>query len=226
MPDPALFCAQQLSESLKTCGIEVGEAASTARLRRLAGKPLPRQGSVVHTHFSAPLSEIAKMTNYFSVNLYAEALARRIAVARGREGISDQGANAMKDHWTAQGVNTRGMRLQDGSGLSPNNALTTKQVVDILYLAGKGPIAASFLESLPVAGESGALKSRMTNTSAKGRVRAKSGYIDGVRGYVGYADLPDGRRVAFAFLANHFEGSASDMQARWETLMVKLAEGR
>lgn len=226
MPDPALFCAQQLAISLEKCGITIVDAPSTTRLRKLADKPLPRPTQVLYTHYSVPLTEIAQATNFNSINLYAEALARRIAVERGKEGTSIDGAIVMEGYWSGKGVNTRGMNPKDGSGLSPNNVVTASQFTSILSLASRSSYAASYLASLPVAGESGALKSSMKGTAAQGKIRAKSGYISGVRGYVGYADLPNGRRVAFAFVANHFEGSAGTMRSRWETLMVKLAEGQ
>ncbi len=226
MPDPALFCAQQLGEALKAAGLPVGQPASTSRLRALAGKPLPQPGQVVHVHQSAPLADIAQATNFSSINLYAEAIACRLAVFQRKPGLSGEGAAMMEGYWSGQGVNTRGMRPQDGSGLSPNNVVTARQFAEILTKAARAPYAASYLASLPVAGQSGAMKSSMAGTVAEGKVRAKSGYIAGVRGYVGYADLPDGRRVAFAMLANHFEGSPGTMKSRWETLMVQLVQGR
>lgn len=226
IPDPALICARMLQESLESCGINVGSSSSTTRLRALSGKGQSQPSQTLLTHSSASLSEIAQTTNYRSINLYAEALAKEIAVARGEEGTSAKGATVAKGYWVSQGVSSAGMHPRDGSGLSPNNLFTPDQFTAILRKMNTGPGSAAFRESLPVAGQSGALSSKMRGTAAEGRVRAKSGYISGVRGYVGYVDLPDGRRLAFAFIANHFEGSVGSVSRKWEALMVKLAEGR
>lgn len=226
IPDPALICARMFQESLESCGIKVGSSASTARLRALSGKAQARPAQTLLTHSSATLSEIAQATNFRSINLYAEALAKEIAVARGQEGTSGEGATVVKGYWAANGVASAGMHPRDGSGLSPNNLVTPEQFTAILRKMNTGTGSAAFRESLPVAGKSGALARKMKGTAAEGRVRAKSGYISGVRGYVGYVDLPDGRRLAFAFIANHFEGSVGSISRKWEALMVKLAEGR
>ncbi len=226
IPDPALFCASELTASLKSCGMSVGELPTTARLRALAGKPAPRRGQVLHTHYSTSLADIAQACNFNSINLYAEALAKRVAVETARPGLSTEGAYAMRGYWNGKGVNTEGMSPKDGSGLSPNNTVTARQYCDILRLMMRDRHADAFWESLPVAGQSGAMKSKLRGTVAEGKVRAKSGYISGVRGYVGYAELPDGRVVAFAFIANHYEGSTGAMGRRLEGLMEALAAGR
>lgn len=226
IPDPALFCANALEESLNSCGISVSGPASTYRLRALSGKRQASPVATLHTHRSAPLSEIARMTNYFSINLYAEALAKELSAHQGETATSSDGAAVMKGYWVSRGVSDKGLHPRDGSGLSPNNLVTPAQFTTMLQKMDRSNAGTAFRESLPVAGRSGALKNKMRGTAAEGRVRAKSGYISGVRGYVGYVDLPDGRRLAFAFIANHFDGSVGAMSRRWESLMVKLAEGR
>lgn len=226
IPDPALFCAKSLEESLKSCGVTVSGPASTFRLRALSGKRQATSVSTLHTHRSAPLSQITQMTNYFSINLYAEALVKEVAAHQGEVATSGDGAAVMKGYWTSRGVSAKGLHPRDGSGLSANNLVTPAQFTGVLRKVDRGNVGVAFRESLPVAGRSGALKNKMRGTAAEGRVRAKSGYISGVRGYVGYVDLPDGRQLAFAFMANYFDGSVGAMSRRWEGLMVKLAEGR
>lgn len=226
IPDPALYCAKSLEESLKTCGIAVASPASTHRLRQLAGKSQGRPLSILHSHQSASLEQIAQMTNYFSINLYAESLIKELAVHQGDQGTSDLGAAVLKSYWVRQGLSPAGMHPRDGSGLSPNNVVTAAQFTGILARMDGGEFSESFRNTLPLAGRTGALKQKMKGTAAEGRLRAKSGYISGVRGYVGYVDLADGRRLAFAFIANHYDGSVGAMSRRWESLMVKLAEGK
>ncbi len=58
-------------------------------------------------------------------------------------------------------------------------------------------------ESLPVAGVSGTLSSRFTgaNAVARGKVHAKTGWIDSANTLGGYIDAADGTRLTFAFYA-------------------------
>src|SRR5439155_5415297 len=71
----------------------------------------------------------------------------------------------------------------------------------LVRMWGDPRIGSSFLDSLPIAGMDGTLKGRMFGP-ARGRVRAKTGYIDGVTALAGY--VPDTREgpVAFAFVVN------------------------
>ncbi|RMG73862.1 MAG: hypothetical protein D6722_03170 [Bacteroidetes bacterium] len=96
----------------------------------------------------------------------------------------------------------------------------------ILVKTAQAPYAEAFEASLPVAGRSGTLKGMLRGTAAEGRLRAKSGYIAGVRGYAGYVTTPDGRELAFAMLANYYSCSAGAMRRKFETLMLRLAEGK
>ena len=59
-----------------------------------------------------------------------------------------------------------------------------------------------YLSSLPIAGVDGTLEKRMTASPARGWVRAKTGYIDGVVSLAGYAGQRHGDPIAFAFIYN------------------------
>lgn len=222
IPDPALFCAERLTDELSICGVPVSKAPSTMRLEDLAGRRHTAQRKVIHTHQSPALRDIAYHTNMKSINLYAEALAIRTAIALKKGNSTAKAVKAMEDYWATKGVSTKGMYLRDGSGLSPNNVLSTSQLTAVLYRM-RGNTA--FYNSLPLAGKSGSLKSMLKGTVAEGRLRAKSGYISGVRSYAGYVETVDGKKLAFAMIANHFSCGAGAMRRKLEKLMVALAAG-
>ncbi|MEZ4771694.1 MAG: D-alanyl-D-alanine carboxypeptidase/D-alanyl-D-alanine-endopeptidase [Bacteroidia bacterium] len=226
IPDPALFCATRFTEELNLCGVKVSGNPSTIRLEKIIGNPVSASRKDIYTHTSPTLRDIIYQTNMYSINLYAEALGKKVAVEKGREGSAKEGAEAMEDYWRAQGVLTKGMFLRDGSGLSPNNVLSTFQLTSILCKMYKNRYFADFEASLPVAGKSGSLKSMLKGTVAENRLRAKSGFISGVRAYAGYAETLTGKVVAFTIIANHYDCSPGEMRRKMEVLMVKIVEGK
>lgn len=225
MSDPAQTMATWLRQELIDCGILVnGPAITVRKLWASDGVPMT-QRRTLHVYRSPALAEIARETNFQSVNLFAEALAKRLAVKLDEPGSTKAAAKAMTDHWRARGVNPRGLYLRDGSGLSPNNGISALQMAQILAKTEQGQAGPAFYASLPVAGRDGTVRSMLKGTLAEGNLRAKSGFISGVRSYAGFVDLPDGRRVAFAMIANNFACGPGEMRRKLERLMAALAKG-
>ena len=94
----------------------------------------------------------------------------------------------------------------DGSGLSPENRVTTNVLARILLAAKKEPWFASFFESLPV----------------YNGMKMKSGTIGGVLGYVGYQTTKDGTPLVFALLVNNYQGTATPMRQQMFRLLDNL----
>lgn len=222
IPDPALYTAESLQAALRDAGIEVSRLPNTIRL----GATNSGNCTPISTHQSPRLQDIVYQTNQHSINLYAEALALAAGAALGSKGSTASSLDAIESYWSNQGVATKGMYLRDGSGLSPNNVLSTYQLASLLRKVGQSTYFDVFDASLPVAGRSGSLKRMMRGTAAEGRLRAKSGYISGVRGYAGYVELASGELLAFAMIANYYSCSASQMRQKLATLMIRLSEGR
>jgi D-alanyl-D-alanine carboxypeptidase len=63
--------------------------------------------------------------------------------------------------------------------------------------------ASRYVESLATPGKSGTLDDRMTSSLTAGRVRAKTGYINGVSALSGYVERDDGRTFVFSILVNY-----------------------
>ncbi|MEM7369171.1 MAG: D-alanyl-D-alanine carboxypeptidase/D-alanyl-D-alanine-endopeptidase [Bacteroidota bacterium] len=222
IPDPALYAAESLQKALGKAGIDCRRLASTVRL----GADNSQTRTRISTHQSPRLQDIAYQTNQYSVNLYAEALALAAGAALNSKGNTSSALDAIESYWSRQGLSTSGMYLRDGSGLSPNNVLSPYQLTGLLQKVALSPYFEAFDASLPVAGRSGSLKRMMRGTAAEGNLRAKSGYISGVRGYAGYVEAPNGELLAFAMIANYYSCSASQMRQKLSRLMVRLAEAR
>lgn len=129
-------------------------------------------------------------TNLRSDNAYANILLRYLG-----------GYASVQEALSTIGVDPKGYRMQDGSGLSRNNLATPRTLVTTLRAMHTAKGKDIFLASLPIAGESGTLKNRLLYTSAQGTVKAKTGTLRGVRALSGYVDTAYGT-VAFSAIAN------------------------
>lgn len=223
IPDPAHFLARRFHELLGQCNVDLAGGTYTTSLLKpqLGNRPRTR----LFVHRSPYLSELVKYTNHESINLYAEAFLKAIAVKEGSPGSTREGIKVLKDYWESQGVSTEGMLVRDGSGLSANNALTPFQIASILFKAYHAEYRDAYFQSLPVAGVSGTMKGVGRGTAAQGRLRAKSGFLSGVRSYAGYVTSRTGSTYAFVMIANYYSCSAGEMRRKFEQLMIALAEG-
>ena len=102
------------------------------------------------------------------------------------------------------GINPENIIIADGSGLSRLNLVTPRQFVDLLSYIYKSEIFRLFYDSLPIAGVDGTLARRMHNTKAENNIRAKTGYIEGVRSICGYAYTADKEPIAFSIIVNNY----------------------
>lgn len=199
--DPALHAAGELTRLAQAAGISVATPASS-------GAAPPRTAVTVATVRSAPLSDIVAGMLRESDNTAAELVTKELGVVRAHEGSTAAGTKAIADALAAAHLPMAGLRLGDGSGLEITNLVSCSLLAAALRLPApsRGPGLANLLA---VAGQTGTLALRLNNTPLDGKLRAKTGSLDGVSGLAGYLD---GRRsLSFAFLAN---GRLSDAAGR------------
>src|SRR5690606_36889140 len=139
-------------------------------------------------------------------NFIAEMLTKNLAARRAPPGTLAGGMAVLNGYMAALGLAPDHYQLTNPSGLTRQNRLSATALARVLDdMAGDFRVANEFLASLPIAGIDGTLENRMTATPARGWVRAKTGYIDGVvslAGFAGRARGDGGGRVTFAFIYN------------------------
>lgn len=221
LPDPAFFCAEAFTKYLTTSGFEVTGEPTTVRLMTDAGESLSAR-KIIHEQESGSLKEIMYSTNMKSVNLRAECIFRMIGHEVAGKGTIDDSAKAVRNHWSAKGIDMTGFYMDDGAGLSRANTVTPRQMAGILYLAAKGENFDAFKYTLPVAGQSGTLRSIGGGSSASGRVRAKSGTISRVRNYSGYVSARSGKEYAFAIFMTNYSGDLSTIKSQIVRVWSKM----
>lgn len=219
IPDPALFAASTLSEFLANHDVTQGMPAISQRHLSTEGLAAIESARVLSTWASPPLSSLAGHTNLNSVNTYAEALLKTLGSLRKGEGSTEAGLEAIKEYWEGKGLDTRGLFLYDGSGLSPSNRMTARQLALVLQETATSPIGPVFISGLPLAGRTGSLAASFKGTPSENVLRAKSGYLANARSYAGYTHSQDGKTLAFSILVNHYQGTPSSMREKMIRLM-------
>lgn len=172
IPDPDTFTADLLAKQLQEKGISIEQQEIAEKSKRIS----------FHTTYSPTIGEIVYWTNQESINLYAEHLLKKMGEVMYHEGSTASGIKAVTNFWNSQNIDLEGFNMVDGSGLSRKNLITTKQLVGMLLKIKKSNFFPVFFESLP---------------QKEGSIRAKSGSMSLVKGYVGYAG-----NIAFAILVN------------------------
>jgi len=152
----------------------------------------------------------------------AEQVVRTIGrVARG-EGTVQGGATAVRDFMVRTlSVDSTSLELFDGSGLSPLNRVTAASVIGVLEFAHAATIWPAFWKTLPETGTPRELR-RMLRTPAEGRVRAKTGTLQGVSALSGYVMTAGGERLAFSIINNAAPNSWRAKLAE-DAVVIRLA---
>jgi D-alanyl-D-alanine carboxypeptidase len=175
-------------------------------------------------YFGKQIIPEVTVTNQMSVNWRSSKLLRKIGGKVYNTKTTAAGAKAILDFWSTKGVDTEGMNFYDGNGLSRNNAISPKQLVDALYAMRTSPYFQVFYESLPLAGLTGTLHKAMKGSAAEGRIRAKTGTIGKVKSFAGYVYTLTGRKLIFSLIVNNFDCRVKLMKNKLEAVMIRMAE--
>lgn len=196
--DPAGMAAASFAALLTADGIHV------------TGSPLaqtaPAHAASIASVSSPPLSAVVQEMLEESNNVIAENLARHVAIAAGQAASFSGAAAAVTTELRRLGVSS-GLRLVDGSGLSPKDAIAPATLVKVLELATADSRVRALLAGLPVAGFSGTLSAGQSvfadiGGSALGSVRAKTGNLGTVTALAGLVTDKNSRTLVFAFMAD------------------------
>jgi D-alanyl-D-alanine carboxypeptidase/D-alanyl-D-alanine-endopeptidase (penicillin-binding protein 4) len=195
--DPASFATAAFAKALADEGIKVDGAVKVGGASATA---VP-----VGSLSSPPLYQLARIMNGESDNHFAELLLR--AASRGHEPSIVGSARLGNEQLRAllaerAGTTPAAIEVFDGSGLSSLNRVTPRALTQLLMYANRAPWSREFHESLPIAGRSETLRSRMVHTAADGNLHAKTGTTGDVISLGGYVTSRSGELLAFSILYN------------------------
>jgi D-alanyl-D-alanine carboxypeptidase/D-alanyl-D-alanine-endopeptidase (penicillin-binding protein 4) len=198
---PALYAGAVLRMQLEANGIAVEGGVRLARV--------PDTAASLHEFEGKSLGELTRLFLKNSNNFMAESLVKSMGVqsaSTATPGSWERGISAQLAELESLGLDTTGLRLVDGSGLSYENRVPVRLLVEALRIADASfEIGPEFGAALPIAASDGTLERRAG--AALGRVRAKTGLLTRVTGLSGFAKCAGGREVVFSVLANGYRGS-------------------
>jgi len=204
MPDPAAVLVTDLSSALSSHAIAVAPSQEEGSM----AMPQPdtdNNFTPLATHWSPVLDSIHFWFQRRSINLYGEALIKTIAWEKSGFASTEAGVEIVRDFFAGIGIAKAALHIIDGSGLSPQNRVTTDALVKALQYARTRPWFYSFYHALPT----------------YNGMKMKSGSIGGARAYAGYHKAGNGREYIFAIIINNYDGSASQVVRKmYEVLNV------
>lgn len=208
--DPPADAAALFAELLAARGVSIGGAvagagAAPAAGIEIAGIDSPPIGELVHAMFSG------------SDNGTAELLVKELGRQRKGEGTTTAGTQAITEVLRAEDAAIDGVTIADGSGLSDAARVTCRSSTTLLSLE-----AGASGGRLAVGGRDGTLARRFLGTPAAGRLRARTGSLEGTAALAGYVDAENDTTVEFAYMINglHHGESGRPLQDRLATALA------
>ena len=92
--------------------------------------------------------------------------------------------------------------MENGSGLSRAERVSTREMAQMLQAAWKSPYAAEFMSSMPLVGMDGTMRKRLKRTAMTGEAHIKTGTLNTVRAIAGYARDRNGDTWAVVAILN------------------------
>jgi serine-type D-Ala-D-Ala carboxypeptidase/endopeptidase (penicillin-binding protein 4) len=248
MIDPAEVAARTLKQAFENAGVHVtGEirvqhaappqpfdaatlaSQSTANIPTIPGAMSSEVAKIVNTlvlgeHISPTLLESIRLTNKVSQNLHAELFLRTVAREKAGTGSTEAGIWVEQDFLKTAGIADGDVVLSDGSGLSRDDLVTPRAVVQLLQYVSQQPWGADYISTFPIAGVDGTLENRFKDTAASGRILAKTGSLEHVRAMSGYANTLRGEHLIFTIFGNNNPGHGHDATAAMDAIGVAMVE--
>ena len=211
--DPDFAAKQLVAQFLKSQNI-----AFSGKI--IIGQVPKTEQEVIAQHTSEPLNELLNPILADSNNLYADSLLKTLGYTSYNTGTFQIGLKALMATLAKQGKNDLAdLKLFDGSGLSRYNLVTPSQLVSLLALVYNDPkIASHFKQALPIAGETGTLANRMQSAELKGKLRAKTGSLQGVTTLAGYLKKPDNKDLIIVVMVDNIAQNPEKVREFQEAL--------
>ena len=157
------------------------------------------------------LSDDVLDINKYSNNVMARQLLLTLALEKiGKPATTANGELVIQSWLKQNGLDFPGLVIENGSGLSRNEAITAEQLNQLLLTARNLSVGDIFYNSLPIAGTDGTMRNRLMaqlrkflHLKKKPEARIKTGSLADVRSISGYVMSKSGKLYAVTSFINH-----------------------
>ncbi len=205
--DPAIAAATELQNLLNARGVLFGALPR----RDLLPSGVPELASIQ----SAPLTSVIQEMLVNSDNNTAELLLKEIGFASKGTGSTADGLSAVHEQLVKWKLD-KDVQLFDGSGLASDGRIPCDVFMSLLN---------TFSSTLPnlmaTAGNTGTLRDAFDGTAVAGKLRGKTGTLNGVKALVGYLPIANAGPVSFSLLMNR---AGIDNQGSYRPIWYSLAD--
>ncbi|CAF0750111.1 unnamed protein product [Rotaria sordida] len=197
VPDSALYVADELTQALRTYGIQVEQEAIVESSEK-------ENLTLLDIHQSPPLSKLLEQFLRISINMYGEVFVKTIAHETGQSSLFDAPLKILPSYINILLENNKSLEavaITDGSGLSRSNRLSTYVLAQILFTLQNQSWFDAYYEAFPTING----------------IRMKSGTLLNTIAYAGYIIE---NSFVFSFMINNYYGeTAPDMRKKvWSML--------
>ena len=205
--DPAVAAAVELQNLLNARGVLFG----TLPRRDVLPTNVPEIASIQ----SAPLTSVIQEMMVNSDNNTSELLLKEIGYASKGTGSTAAGLTAVKEQLVKWKLD-KDVVLFDGSGLASDGRIPCDTFMSLL-----NTFSTVMPNLMAIAGETGTIRDTFDGTAVAGKLRAKTGTLNGVKALVGYLPITNSDPVTFSLLINK---SGIDNQSAYRPIWYSLAD--
>ncbi len=140
-----------------------------------------------HVYSSPTLGSLMRLINKWSNNVMTRQVFLTLGAKKyGAPGTPEKGRRAVLEILSQNLINTQGIVLENGSGLSRKARISARQMASLLGMAYRDPMMPEFMASLSIPGVDGTLVNRFRKGDIRGRSHFKTGTLTGVSAIAGY----------------------------------------
>jgi D-alanyl-D-alanine carboxypeptidase/D-alanyl-D-alanine-endopeptidase (penicillin-binding protein 4) len=166
--------------------------------------PTPPQARELLSQESPTLAEVARVVNKFSSNVMARTLVLTLAAEKvGIPATVGAGEVVIANWLHGRGLDFPELVIANGSGLAREARISGDSLARMLVDASRSRYAPEFLASMALGGLDGTLRRRFARIEDSGRIRMKTGTLNGVSSLAGYVTGRSGRTYAVVIMVNH-----------------------
>jgi len=205
--DPAVAAATELQSLLNARGVLFGGIPR----HDVLPSGIPEIASIQ----SAPLTAIIQEMLVSSDNNTAELLLKEIGFASRGSGTTAAGLTAVHELLMKWKID-KDVQLFDGSGLASDGRIPCEVFMSLLHM-----FSTSMPGLMAIAGETGTIRDTFDGTAVAGKLRGKTGTLNGVKALVGYLPVTNSDPVIFSMLMNK---TGIDNQSSYRPIWYSLAD--